>query len=191
MWKFSETWTTKSLTSCLDLRPVGSRLVVRNLISIPVWGCVFVCYVSGLSTAFTKIIESRLHTFVWGISLISGGMKSIIYFNTRDELIKVDVRKVAYFEADGNYVHIHFTNGIETMILTTLQNVTRLLAEYSSDSDVRFIRVGKRYILNVSVIYKINIPKQELILTDFINPNPQILHISKEALKQLKTLYRK
>ena len=46
------------------------------------------------------------------------------------------------------------------------------------------------YIVN-SIIYKINIPKQELILTDFINPNPQILHISKEALKQLKTLYRK
>ena len=80
-------------------------------------------------------------------------MKSIIYFNTRDELIKVDIRKVSYFEADGNYVHIHFTNGIETMILTTLQNISKLLAEYTSDSDTRFIRVGKRYILNISVIY--------------------------------------
>lgn len=129
--------------------------------------------------------------FVYDITSNTGDMKSIIYFNTRDELIKVDIRKVSYFEADGNYVHIHFTNGIETMILTTLQNISKLLAEYASDSDARFIRVGKRYILNVSVIFKINIPKQELILTDFINPNPQILHISKEALKQLKTLYRK
>lgn len=118
-------------------------------------------------------------------------MKTIIYFNTRDELIKVDIRKVSYFEADGNYVHIHYVNGLKAVVLTTLKNISGLLSECTSNSEVRFIRVGKRYILNAFVIYKINIPKQELILTDFVNPNPQILHISKEALKQLKTLYRK
>lgn len=113
-------------------------------------------------------------------------MKAVIYFNTRDELIKVDVRRVSYFEADGNYVHIHFINGLSAMILTTLQNIDKLLSGFAHYSGVKFIRVGKKYILNVSAIYKINIPRQEIILSDFIGCEPQIIHISKAALRELK-----
>ena len=37
----------------------------------------------------------------------------ILLFNTRDELLRVSLKHVVYFEADGNYTHIHFTNGVE------------------------------------------------------------------------------
>ena len=33
-----------------------------------------------------------------------------LYFNTRDELNRIDVAKIVYFEADGNYTDIVMVN---------------------------------------------------------------------------------
>ena len=35
----------------------------------------------------------------------------ILYFNTRDELIRVDLKTVGYFKADRNYTDVYFING--------------------------------------------------------------------------------
>ena len=32
---------------------------------------------------------------------------SILYFNTRDEMIRVDLRKVLYFKSDKNYTDVY------------------------------------------------------------------------------------
>lgn len=110
-----------------------------------------------------------------------------LYFNTRDELVKVKLDRVAYFESDSNYCRVVFINGVTATLLTSLVNIENLLSErFESDSAATFIRIGKRYIVNRRYIFQINIPRQRLILSDLTSPTPHELAISREALKKLK-----
>lgn len=112
-----------------------------------------------------------------------------LLFNTRDELIKVDLRHVVFCEADDNYTHIYFTNGVKATLLCTLSNMEQLINEKLRGKVQPFIRIGKRYIVNTSCIFQINTLKKKLILTSFNSPQLYTLSVSKEALKKLKDLY--
>lgn len=115
--------------------------------------------------------------------------ETTLYFNTRDELIKVKLDRVAYFEADSNYCHVVFINGAKAILLTSLVNIENLLEERFKDNTSMFIRIGKRYIVNRQYIFQFNIPRQKLVLSDFSVPGVLEISISKEALKNLKQLY--
>lgn len=112
-----------------------------------------------------------------------------LFFNTRDEMIKVRLERVAYFEADSNYCHVYFINGAKATLLTSLVNIENLLAERFKSDTPMFIRIGKRYIVNKLFIFQINVPRQKLILSDYMSATIFELSISKEALKNLKLLY--
>ena len=112
---------------------------------------------------------------------------SFLYFKTRDELLKVDLRRVVYFEADGNYTKIVSANGLVSMVLLNLGKMEQLLSLRSKNETQTFARVGKRYIINMVFIYQIHLLKQELTLSDqrfFVEK----LSISKDALRKLKEL---
>lgn len=115
--------------------------------------------------------------------------ETTLFFNTRDEMVRVNLERVAYFEADANYCHAVFINGAKATLLTTLVNIEKLLSEQFGESASVFIRIGKKVIVNRRFIFKINVQRQKLVLTDFISPNVLELTISKEALKNLKNLY--
>ena len=112
---------------------------------------------------------------------------SILLFDTRDELVRVDLMHVVYFEADDNYTSVHFSNGTKVMLLCSLTKMEELIDE--NEETHPFIRVGKRYIVNQSCILQINTVKKKLILTSFDTPQLYTLSVSKEALKNLKELY--
>ncbi|MDE6753233.1 MAG: LytTR family transcriptional regulator [Muribaculaceae bacterium] len=112
-----------------------------------------------------------------------------LFFNTRDELIKVKLDKVAYFEADANYCHLYFINGAKATLLTSLVNIEKLISDEFKEDAQYFIRIGKKHIINSRFIFQINIQRQRLSLTDFNSPIVFDLSISKEALKNLKQLY--
>ncbi len=115
--------------------------------------------------------------------------ETTLFFNTRDEMIKVKLDRVAYFEADSNYCHVVFINGAKATLLTSLVNIESLLTERFKGDNPMFIRIGKRYIVNKQYVFQINIQRQKLILSDYIIPNVLEISISKEALKNLKQLY--
>ena len=115
--------------------------------------------------------------------------ETTLFFNTRDEMVKVKLERVAYFEADSNYCHVVFINGAKSTILTSLVNIETLLIERFKGENPLFIRIGKRYIVNRRFIFQINIPRQRLLLSDYVSPIVLELSISKEALKNLKQLY--
>ena len=50
-----------------------------------------------------------------------------------------------------------------------------------------FMRIGKRFIINLRYVYSINVLKQQLILSDYDHFAFQV-SISKEALKKMKEL---
>ncbi|MDE6380915.1 MAG: LytTR family transcriptional regulator [Muribaculaceae bacterium] len=115
--------------------------------------------------------------------------ETTLFFNTRDEMIKVKLERVAYFEADSNYCHVFFINGAKATLLTSLVNIEELLTERFKGDSPLFIRIGKKYIVNRQYIFQINIPRQKLILTDYVTSGTMEISISKEALKNLKLLY--
>ena len=36
-------------------------------------------------------------------------MKKYLYLNSRDELYKIDIAKIVYFEAEGNYTNFYLS----------------------------------------------------------------------------------
>ena len=111
-----------------------------------------------------------------------------IIFNTRDELIKVDIDKMIYAMAEDNYVHLFFRNGQSVMVTTTLQSLEQLiLSVIAKNKKGVYTRIGRKYIVNNSYIMQINTLEQQLVLSDMDVIKPITLNVSKEALKVLKS----
>lgn len=111
-----------------------------------------------------------------------------LIINSRDELLRIDMTKVIYVEADGNYSNIILANKLKATVGLNLGQVEKLFADNFGIKARTYARIGKRFILNLSYLYKINILRQQLVLSDGATFAYQ-LDISKEALKNLKDLY--
>ena len=110
-----------------------------------------------------------------------------IFFHSRDELHRIEVSKIVYFEADGNYTDIVMVNKLRAAVCMNLGEMERALAEQLGPENKMFMRIGKRFIVNIQYIYQINILKQQLILSDYDHFAFQV-SISKEALRKMKEL---
>lgn len=110
-----------------------------------------------------------------------------LFFNSRDELHRIEVSKIVYFEADGNYTDIVMVNKLRASICMNLGEMEKVLAIQLGDQSKMFMRIGKRFIINMQYVYQINVLKQHLILSDYDHFAFQV-SISKEALKKMKDL---
>jgi len=68
-----------------------------------------------------------------------------------------------------------------------LGEMEKMLASQLGETSKTFMRIGKRFIINMHYVYHINVLKQYLILSDYDHFAFQI-SISKEALKKMKEL---
>lgn len=114
-------------------------------------------------------------------------MQQRIYFNSRDKLIRLDTQKIVYFEGDGNYTYIVTANKQKVCITLNLAHTEDALAVQLGEKAKRFMRIGKRFIVNMNYIYQVDIQKQVLMLSDYEHFLFQ-LPVSKEALKAVKDL---
>ena len=116
-------------------------------------------------------------------------MKTVyLYLNSRDELLRIDISKIVYFEADGNYTNIVLANQLRGVVCMNLARMQEMLSERLKEQASIFARVGKRHIINHTYVYQINVLRQKLVLSDG-KRFAFSLDISKEALKKLKELY--
>lgn len=113
-----------------------------------------------------------------------------IFLNSRDELLRIDISRIVYFEADGNYTNIILTNKLKGSVCMNLSRMQTDLTEQLKEKASRFARIGKSYIVNLNYVYSIQILKQKLVLSDQATFAFQI-SISKEALKALRDLFLK
>lgn len=117
---------------------------------------------------------------------------SILYFNTRDEMIRVDLRKVLYFKSDRNYTDVYFLNGHHVTLPTSLLNIEKMLNDdRMRGKTIPFVRLGRSLIVNLTFILQINVLKQELCLSDMKSAPVYKVTVPKEVLKSLKELYNK
>ena len=113
--------------------------------------------------------------------------QSRIYFNSRDKLIRLDIEKIVYFEGDGNYTYIVTANKQKVCVTLNLAHTEEALASQLGGNAKHFMRIGKRFIVNMNYIFQVDIQKQMLMLSDcehFLFQMP----VSKEALKTVKEL---
>ena len=110
-----------------------------------------------------------------------------LYINTRNELIRLDCSKIVYMEGDGNYTNIILINKQKVAVCMNLTHMQQFISESLRERASIFARVGKRFIVNLNFIYKVQPMLQSLVVTDGVNFAFQ-LGVSKEALKQLKDI---
>ena len=116
-------------------------------------------------------------------------MDNILLFSTRDELTRIRLERVMYFEADANYTKVVFSNGVTATLLTSLVHREKLIAGVLIEKNSIFVRIGKRYIINSAYLFQINVLRQRLVLSDLASPYTATLSVSKDALRKLKALY--
>ncbi len=111
-----------------------------------------------------------------------------LYLNFRDEFYRINIDRIAYFEADGNYTNIVLTNKQKGVVGMNLAQMQKLISASLKTEANRFARIGKRFIVNLNYVYHIEVLKQRLTITDG-GQAAFSLPISKDALKKLKEMY--
>ena len=91
--------------------------------------------------------------------------RTYLYINTRDELLRVDCSKIVYIEGDGNYTTIMLINKIKASVCMNLSEMQRLISESLCERATFLVRIGKRFIVNVNFIHRINVLHQSLTIT--------------------------
>ncbi len=115
-------------------------------------------------------------------------MISTLYFNNNTEFVKVDLTKVAYVEADGNYCHVVFNNGhTETVSVSLLQMQGLISKTLAQGNRSHYVRVGRKFIINTSTIVRVNVVRKHVVLCDHDHA-PMVLEVPKESARQLKQL---
>mgnify|MGYP003315913869 CR=1 FL=1 len=111
-----------------------------------------------------------------------------LHINSRDEFLRMNIQNIIFFEADGNYTNIILANQLKGVVGMNLAQMQKLLSENLKEQAGIFVRVGKKHIINYSYVYRINVLKQKLTLSDGENFCYQ-LDVSKQALKLLKETF--
>ena len=112
-------------------------------------------------------------------------MDRYLMIKTRDELLRIKIGQILYFEADRNYTKLLLSNGIQFTFAINIGKIEEFLEKQVSGSNDMLVRVGKSHIINKTHILQINLPKQKLLLLTQ-EGKPRELIISKAPLKQLK-----
>ena len=117
-------------------------------------------------------------------------MDRYLMIKTRDELLRIKIGQILYFEADRNDTKLLLSNGIQFTFAINIGKIEELLEKQVSGSNDMLVRVGKSHIINKTHILQINLPKQKLLLLTQ-EGKPRELVISKDPLKQLKEALEK
>lgn len=111
--------------------------------------------------------------------------------NSRDELFVLDLDKVAYIQASGNYSRIVYIGGMQMMItfgLSKLEGMIKMIVP--KDRRSPFVRLGRSLLVNQTYLTHINVLKQRLTLSDN-QEHSYVLDVPKALLKAYKDLIRK
>ncbi|MCD7720810.1 MAG: LytTR family transcriptional regulator DNA-binding domain-containing protein [Prevotellaceae bacterium] len=114
--------------------------------------------------------------------------KRFLYLNSRDEFFRMSISRIVYFEADGNYTNFVLAGKLKGTAMMNLAKMQDTLSERLKEEASIFARVGKRHIINLNYVYRIEVLRQRLTLSDGENFAYQ-LAISKDALRKLKEMY--
>ena len=108
--------------------------------------------------------------------------------NTRDEMMMVDLSKVVYFQANGNYTEFVYLSGEKHLVafgLSKMEDFIKL--SWRAQEPSPFARLGRSLIVNVTYLREISLIRQRLVLGD-CDGHSYPLKVSKPLLKKFKDM---
>ena len=112
-------------------------------------------------------------------------MDRYLIIKTRDELLRIRIGQILYFEADRNYTKLLLSSGIKFTFAINIGKIEEILGKQVEGVGKILMRVGKSHIINKNHILQINLPKQRLLLLTEEGKAKEVV-ISKDPLKVLK-----
>ena len=113
----------------------------------------------------------------------------VLIISNANELVRVRPERIVYVESDGNYSTMVLHDKTEYVFTMNLAHCQQMMEDQlGKEEAMTFIRIGKSLIVNRAYIFKINVNKQQLVMSNMEVNQAFTLQASKEALKQLKTL---
>ncbi len=107
-----------------------------------------------------------------------------INFDSRDELISLDLDLLAAIQANGNYSRVVYINKREFMLSVSISKLEEALDAFRPKG-YRFVRLGRSVIINHRMLTRILLTKQILLLSDG-DKNDLKVRIPKKILRQYK-----
>ena len=151
----------------------------------------------GRKNALAKILPYQKEDFKGIFKAMAGcpvtvplRMERYLIIKTRDELLRIKIGQILYFEADRNYTKLLLSNGIQFTFAINIGKIEEILEKQVAGCNTILMRVGKSHIINKNHILQINLPKQKLLLLTQ-DGKPRELVISKDPLKVLKDTLEK
>jgi len=117
-------------------------------------------------------------------------MDRYLVFKTRDELVRIKIERILYFEAERNYTRLVLTNGIQFVFAVNLGKIEEILEKQIQDYASSLLRVGKSYIINKNHVLQISLPKTKLLF-EAADGKAKELTLPKDPLKTLKETLEK
>lgn len=113
-------------------------------------------------------------------------MQTLIFPNTGNELIRINVQDIVYVEADSNYCQMYLSGDNKQDLWFSMKRFIEMVDEQMDNEMPIFIGVGRSLVINRLYIYRINPSKGELVLFGGKCNRQIILHASVAALSSLK-----
>ena len=111
---------------------------------------------------------------------------SKLCINSRDGLIIIDMDKIAYVQADGNYAKVCYICGDSLLLTMGLAKVEEAIRNSWPQERVSpFVRMGRSLIINQTYLAEVRINTQKLVLSDNLG-HRYTLGVPKPVLKNYR-----
>lgn len=114
---------------------------------------------------------------------------NILCLSAHDELYIINPNKVLYLRADDHYTEVFYTTGAHFLVPFGLVKIEQVIGNHPEACHY-LIRMGRKYIVNISRIFRVNTVTELLYLTDDEGNNVS-LHVSKPVLRNFIDVVKK
>lgn len=112
----------------------------------------------------------------------------LLCINSRDELLLIEMEKIAYLKAQGNYTELTYIGGQKLLLTLGLSKLELMIREaMPKNGPGIFARMGRSLIINQRYLTRISVLNQKLTLSDRA-ANTYVLSVSKDLLKGYKKI---
>ncbi len=103
--------------------------------------------------------------------------------NSRDGLIVLEMDKLAYIQADGNYANLVYMCGDSVLVTLGLSKLEEVIRRaWPCEKVSPFVRMGRSLIINQTYLSEVRINTQKLVLSDNVG-HKYTLSVPKPVLK--------